>query len=155
MAAADASKLYSTYKTYLMLGTPGTGSTISYEKLCDVNNYPDLGSAPELIDMTSLSDSSRKGVQGIQQQDSLSFEVNYNPTVYSTIKALDDGEAHDFGVYFGGTESSGVVTPSGDDGKWLFKAFCSIMVNSGDVNAGRKMTVTLTPTTGFTFSAAS
>ena len=43
MAAPATTELYSTYKTYLMVGS---GSPTSYSKLCDIKSYPDLGGAP-------------------------------------------------------------------------------------------------------------
>lgn len=153
MAAATGTELYSSFKTYLMQGT-GSG-TLTYSKLCDINNMPQIGSAPEFIDMTSLSDPIKKGVPGIQSNDSLEFEVSYNPTVYSTIKALDDGTAKHLAIYFGATESGGVYTPSGDDGKFTFDGYVSTpYINSVGVNEGRKMTVTITPCSPFVFSAA-
>ena len=42
------------YKTFLMKGT-GTG-TLTYAKLCDIKEFPDLGKAPGTIDVTTLSD---------------------------------------------------------------------------------------------------
>ena len=151
MAAADSTLLYSTYKTFLMIGS-GT-DTISYSKLCDIKDYPDLGGSPDLIDMTTLSNRSKIGVPGIQNNDALSFTINYNPTVYTTLKGYCDGNKYHFAVYFGGTESGSTVTPTGDDGKITFDAMADIFISGKGVNEGREMTLTLTPTTDFAFSA--
>jgi len=45
----------STYKTFLMHEQSGT-----YEKLIDIKEFPDLGGAPEMIDVTTLSDKMMK-----------------------------------------------------------------------------------------------
>lgn len=150
MAAASTDKLYSTYKTYLM---QGTGSPIAYSKLCDIKTYPDMGGSPDMIDMTTLSNRSKIGVPGIQNNDAMQFTLNYNPTVYSTLHALADGNAYHFAVYFGGTETNSVVTPTGDDGKFTFDAMLDVFVSGKGVNEGREMTLTLTPTTDIAFSA--
>lgn len=152
MAAADVSNLYSTYKTFLMQGT-GSG-TLTYAKVCDIKSYPDIGGAPDLIDMTTLSNKSKIGVPGIQNNDAMTFDANYNPTVYQTLKALADGTAKHWAIYFGGTENNGVVTPTGDDGKFTFDGILDVYVTGGGVNEGRSMQISITPTTDFTFTAA-
>lgn len=153
MAAAPTDKLYSTYKTFLMQGT-GSG-TLTYAKLCDIKTYPDMGGSPDMIDMTTLSNRSKIGVPGIQNNDAMQFTLNYNPTVYSTLHALADGNAYHFAIYFGGSEnvSTGVVTPTGDDGKFTFDAMLDVFVSGKGVNEGREMTLTLTPTTDIAFDA--
>lgn len=153
MAAADSSQLYSTYKTYLMVGS-GT-QTISYSKLCDIKSYPDIGGAPDLIDMTTLSNKSKIGVPGIQNNDAMTFDINYNPTVYTSVKAYADGKAYPFAIYFGASESGSTVTPDGSDGKFEFTAMLDIFVSGAGVNEGRGAQITLTPTSDFTFTAPS
>lgn len=152
MAAAATSELYSTYLTFLMAKT---GSPAAYTQLGDIKNYPDIGSASDMIDMSTLSNASKIGIPGIKNQDAMQFTFNYNPTVYQTIKAYDDNKGHDFAVYFGATVTTSAVTPTGDDGKFEFKGMLSGPVISGKgVNEGREMTVTITPTTDIAFSAA-
>ena len=151
MAAADASKLYSTYKTFLMQGT-GSG-TLTYSKLADIKDYPDIGGAADFIDCSSLSNKMKVGVPGMQNSDAMTFTMNYNPTVYTTLKALCDGETYHFAIYFGGTESGGTVTPTGDDGKFTFDGIADIYVSGKGVNEAREMVFTITPTTEPVFSA--
>lgn len=136
----------SSYKVFLMSG--GDGNT--YSKLVDIKDFPDLGQAPEALDATTLSHGQRVYVQGIQETEDLSFTCNYTKADYTTVKALDDGAAHKFAVWLGGTESGGVVTPTGSDGKYSFEAFCSVFVNGTGVNEVVEMTITLTPTTVIT-----
>lgn len=145
------SNLYSTYKTFLMQGT-GTG-TLTYSKVVDIKNYPDIGGAPDLIDMTTLSNKSKIGVPGVQNNNAMTFDANYDPTDYQKLKALADGTAKHFAIYFGGTEENGVVTPTGADGKFTFDGILDVYVTGGGVNEGRSMQISITPTTDFAFTA--
>lgn len=121
-----------TYQTYLMKGT-GTGENISYTKLVDIKSYPDLGSSPELLDTTTLSDPMRTNIFGIQGNDGMEFTCNYSKDDFNTVKALE-GTEQDLAIFFG---------ENGADGKFTFKGYVSVRANGGDVNAVREMTVTV------------
>lgn len=103
--------------------------------------------------MTTLSNKSKIGVPGIQNNDAMTFDANYDPTDYQTLKALADGTAKHFAIYFGGTEDNGVVTPTGADGKFTFDGILDVYVTGGGVNEGRSMQISITPTTDFAFTA--
>ncbi len=152
--AVDVNQLYSTYKTFLMHGTT-SGGTTTYEKLIDIRSFPDMGGSPDLIDCTTLSNKSKIGVPGIQNNDALVFEANYNPTTYAAVKAVCDGLVHDFSVWFGGTESGNTLTPDGSDGKFDFKGMADVYVAGGGVNEARTIQITITPTTDIAFSVPS
>lgn len=132
----------STYKVFLM--KKGTGDT--YAKLVDIKDYPDLGGSPEMLETTTLSDKMQTFIEGIQQLDALEFTANYTKNDYETLKALE-GTQTDFAVWFGATESQGVLTPSGSDGKFSFKGTLSVFVNGGGVNEVVDMTITIAPST--------
>lgn len=141
MAAATSAT--STYKSFLMM-KQASGST--YEKLVDIKSYPDLGGTPNMIETTTLSDPMTRQILGIQQVDSLEFIVNYTLADYKKLKALE-GSEHDFAVWFGGTETAGVPTSTGEDGKVAFKGGLSVYINGGGVDEVREMTVTLAAST--------
>ncbi len=141
----------STYKSFLMKGT-GTG-TITYSKLVDIKSYPDLGGSPELLETTTLSDPMRTNILGIQANDSMEFTCNYTPSDYTTLKGLENQELN-LAVWFGGTETNGVPTPTGSEGKFTFKGYLSVHANGGEVNAVREMTVTVAASTPITFAAS-
>lgn len=147
MAAATTPT--STYKSFLMKGT-GTGE-ITWAKLVDIKSYPDMGGSPELLETTTLSDGMQTNIFGIQQNDTKEFTCNYVKSAYSTIKGLEGTEL-DLAVWFGGTESNGVVTPTGDDGKISFKGYVSVYINGGEVNAVREMTVSVAVSSPITFA---
>lgn len=140
----------STYKVFLMKGTASSGST-TYEKLIDIKDFPDLGGAPELLETTTLSDKMQTYIPGIQSNDALEFTANYTKADYEALVALADTE-NEYAVWFGGTESGGVVTPDGSNGKFAFKGTLSVHVVGGGVNEVVDMNITITPSTVITQS---
>lgn len=137
----------STYKIFLM--RKGTGDT--YEKLIDIKSVPDLGGEPEMLETTTLSDSMQTYIAGIQSLDALAFDCNYTKEDYVKLKELE-GKTESYAVWFGGTESGGVVTPTGDDGKFEFDGQLSAYPVGGGVNEVVGMTVSIAPSTPITFA---
>ena len=134
----------SSYKTFLM-----QKKNTAYEKLVDIKSFPDLGGAPELLETTTLSDSMQTYIEGIQSQESLDFTINYTLDTYKTLDALKGVET-EFAVWFGGTESNGVLTPTGSEGKFSFKGFLTVRVSGRDVNQVREAVVSIAPSTPIT-----
>ena len=135
----------STYKVFLMKGTTSS-STTTYEKLVDIKDFPDLGGAPEMLETTTLSDGAQTYIPGIQSQEALEFTANYTKDDFDTLKALEGTEV-DFAVWFGGTVSGGVATPTGSDGKFKFSGLLSVFVVGGGVNEVVDMTISIAPST--------
>ena len=138
----------STYKIFLMK-KGSSGST--WEKLIDIKDFPDLGGAPGMLETTTLSDRMQTYIPGIQSLDALEFTANYTKEDFIKLKALE-GEEYDFAVWFGGTESAGVLTPTGTDGKFEFKGQLSAFPVGGGVNEVVDMTVTIAPSTPISMS---
>lgn len=124
-----------------------SGST--YQKLVDIKSFPDLGGAPEMLETTTLSDNMQTYIAGIQSLDALEFEANYTKTDYTTLKALE-GKSEEYAVWFGGTESGGTLTPSGDDGKFTFTGQLSVYAAGGGVNEVVNMNISIAPSTPIT-----
>nr|DAM08187.1 MAG TPA: Major tail protein [Caudoviricetes sp.]DAM74952.1 MAG TPA: Major tail protein [Caudoviricetes sp.] len=139
----------STYKVFLMKKA-SAGET--YEKLVDIKEFPDLGGEPEMLETTTLSDNMQTYIAGIQSLDGLSFTANYDVTDFQTLKALE-GQTNSYAVWFGGTESGGVVTPDGSNGKFEFDGQLSVYPVGGGVNEVVDMNITIAPSTPITFSA--
>lgn len=131
----------STYKIFLMMK-----KEVSYEKLIDIKDFPDLGGSPEMLETTTLSDKMQTYIPGIQSLDALEFTANYTKEDFTKLKALE-GVEHDFAVWFGGTEEANVLTPTGTDGKFEFKGQLSAFPVGGGVNEVVDMTVTIAPST--------
>ena len=136
----------STYKTFLM-----KKGTTNYEKLVDIKDFPDLGGAPEMIETTTLSDSMQTYIEGIMSSDALEFTINYDLATYETLLALKGTET-EFAVWFGGTESNGVVTPDGSEGKFAFKGYLSARVVGKGVNEVKEAIVSIAPSTPITLA---
>ena len=137
----------STYKTFLMK----KGSS-NYEKLVDIKDFPDIGGAPEMIETTTLSDSMQTYIEGIMSSDAMEFTINYDLDTYSELLALKGTET-EFAIWFGGTESNGVVTPDGSEGKFNFKGYLSVRVLGKGVNEVKEATISIAPSTPITLGA--
>lgn len=136
----------STYKTFLM-----KKGASNYEKLVDIKDFPDLGGSPEMLETTTLSDSMQTYIEGIQSSDALEFTINYDLTTYETLLAMKGVET-EFAVWFGGTESDGDVTPTGDEGKFEFKGYLSVRVVGKGVNEVKEATISIAPSTPITLA---
>ena len=139
----------SSYKSFLMYKKSGE----TYEKLVDIKDYPDSGGSPETLETTTLSDGMQTYINGIQSSEAMEFTINYDSTTYDTIDALADTETA-FAIWFGGTESAGVVTPTGSEGKFEFKGYISIRVSGKGVNEVREAVISIAPSTVITKAAS-
>ena len=138
----------STYKVFLMHKASSGGT---YTKLTDIKEFPDLGGEPEMLETTTLSDNMQTYIAGIQSMDGLSFSANYDMAEYKKLKALE-GKKESYAVWFGGTESSGTVTPDGSNGKFAFDGELSVYPVGGGVNEVVGMNITIAPSTPIEFS---
>lgn len=135
-----------TYKTFLMYQKDK-----AWTKLIDIKDFPDLGGEPEMLETTTLSDKMQTYIPGIQSTSSMSFTANYTLTEYKTLKALE-GTQYQFAVWFGGTESANVVTPTGDQGKFAFSGELSVYAGGGGTNEVVEMTITIAPSSPITLT---
>ena len=139
----------STYKVFLM---HKTSSESTYTKLIDIKEFPDLGGEPEMLETTTLSDKMQTYIAGIQSMDGLTFSSNYDMAEFKKLKALE-GKKESYAVWFGGTESGGVVTPDGSNGKFAFDGELSVYPVGGGVNEVVGMNITIAPSSPIKFSA--
>lgn len=134
----------STYKSFLMHKVSD-----KWEKLVDIVSYPDQGSAPEMLEATTLSDPATVNIPGLESQDTLEYECNYDLEKFSEIQGMK-GVDKEFALWLGGTEAGGVVTPTGSDGKFKCRGQIFAYINGGGVNEVRKMTVGIVPSSKIT-----
>jgi hypothetical protein len=135
----------STYMTFLMHKKDST-----YEKLIDIKEFPDLGTDPEMLETTTLSDRMQTFIMGIQSNEGLNFNTNYDHTKYLALKVFERKDEK-YAVWFGGTENNdGTVTPTGTEGKFSFDGQLSVRVTGGGVNEVRGMGITIAPTSVIT-----
>jgi len=68
----------STINTVLKVGTEAAALN-EYA----IKTYPDILGTPERIDVTTLSDTRRKYVPGVEASDNMSFTLNYDAATYA------------------------------------------------------------------------
>ena len=134
----------SSFKTFLMYKKDE-----AYVKLIDIKDFPDLGGSPEMLETTTLSDGMQTYIPGIQSLDGLEFTANYDKTDFDKLKEME-GKEFTFSVWFGGTVTGGVATPTGENGKFDFKGQLSVFPVGGDVNAVVEMTISIAPSSPIT-----
>ena len=116
----------------------------TYEKLIDIKDFPDLGGAPEMLETTTLSDYMQKYIPGIESNEGLEFTANYTKADYAALKEFEDEEVS-LAIWFGGTKSKGIVTPTGNDGKFTFTGRVSVYITGGGTNEVVGMTISIAP----------
>lgn len=135
----------SSYKSFLMKSEDGE----LYTKLVDIKEFPDLEDAPETLDTTTLSDPRETSILGIQKGGILEFPANYDDQTYDEIAALKGKTLH-LGLWLGGDEADGVVTPTGSNGKFNFQGQVSVRLNGAGTNSVVGMTISIAPSTPIT-----
>ena len=130
----------STMYTYLGYRTAGT--TTAFTKLCSIKDYPDLGGAPDQIDITDLDDDVQKFILGVQSMSTLEFLANYDKDTYETISGLSDGTMYEFCVSFGKNP-----TAPKEYGMFTWEGQLAVWVVGGGVNAAREMRISISATT--------
>lgn len=126
---------------YLM--RKGTGD--AYAKVIDIKDYPDLGSDPDQIETTTLSETrNRTYILGLQDPGQLTFTANYTKADYDALKLLEDGEEADYALFFGDA--------TGTDGTWYFPGLISSYLLGKGVNEVAEIQISITPTGAITES---
>lgn len=122
--------------------TYSTTSGGTYNKLCDIVSYPDMGSAPSKLDTTDLTATTTKtSILGLADAPDLTFECNYDETAFNTINGLSATTIYFFRLAFGTA-----------DGKFEWSGQVRAYVNGGGVDEVRKMTVVVSTATPITFA---
>ena len=125
-------------KAFLMRKANG-GST--FAKLLDITSIPDLGGAPDQIDVTTLSDLQTRNINGIQSVSELEFGAWYDKDKYAELQTIatadidkTQAQLDTYQVWFG---ENGVY------GKFEWQGKLSVYVGSVESNAAVPMTVTI------------
>lgn len=123
----------STIDTYLLTGT---GTPLAYTNLCKIKDYPDLGGDVDEIEVTDLSDTRRRYIAGIKNNDKMEFTANYTYSDFNTIQGKT-GLQH-IRVAFGYTSGS-----YGTDGYFDFDGYINVRVTGKGVNEAREMVISI------------
>ena len=138
----------STIGSYLMQGT-GSG-TLTWAKLIDIKDYPDMIAPPNNLQATTLSDDEHWYIPGVKDNGgNMEFTANYTASDFATIKALEGTESN-FAIWFG---DDGNGTPDGHNGKFSFRGYPYVTKKGGDVDAVSEMTVGIVPSSKITFAS--
>ncbi len=130
---AGEKKAISTYGITLKWGTSSAATTSKVE----IKNFPDLGGAPELIEVTTLSDAMQVFINGIQTAGEMAFTCNYTKADYTAVEADADTELY-YALEFGS---------SGDEGIFEWQGMHSVHITGAEVNAPVEMVITIAPST--------
>lgn len=114
----------------------------SFSKLVDITSVPDLGGAPEQIDITTLSDRKQKNMNGIQSVSAHEFGAWYDSAVYDTLQSImeadydktDATELDTYQVWIGDNGVGGIF-------EWQGKL--SVYVGGYESNAAIPMTISI------------
>jgi len=128
----------STAKTYLC--HKASGAT-EYTSLVDIKTFPDMGAAPQTIEVTTLSDDVQKFINGVGASAAMEFTANYDATVYGTLIALKDKQNEAFSLRFSG------ATPASEF-EWTGQL--SVWVIGGGVNGVVEMKISIVPSSPIT-----
>ena len=126
-----------TIHTYLGIentATTSTGTKSAYKKLIPIKDFPDLGGAPDQVEITDLDDDVQKFLLGVQSMSALEFTANYIPENYDAVSLSADGTIRKFCVAFGQTGEYGVF-------KW--EGQLAVWVVGGGVNSAREMRISI------------
>ncbi len=125
----------STQGIYLMKGSKNENE-LTYSKLVDIKTFPDMGAAPQTVDVTTLSDTMQKFIKGLDTAAAMEFTANYDTDDYTTLTALEDES--DFALFFG---------EDGVNGKFAWKGVLSVWIVGNGVNGVVEMKISILPTT--------
>lgn len=121
-----------TIHTYL--GTATALTATAFTKLTSIKDFPDLGGAPDQVEITDLDDDVQKFLLGVQSMSALEFTANYVPAEYDKLSAMANGTIRKFCVAFGETGEYGIFAWEGQLAVW---------VTGGGVNAAREMRISI------------
>lgn len=115
----------SSYNVVLKTSSTATGT---YAELVAVKDFPDLGSAPDTIEVTTLRDKMKQYIQGLQDTGSFEFTYNYTNAEFKKVKKLDDNARHFFELDFGNDGA-------GSEGSFFFSGQVSTYVSGTGTGA--------------------
>lgn len=117
-------------------------SGLTYTYLSDITGIPSLGSTPNAIDVTTLTDASHKYIEGLMDiGGALEFPCLFSSTLIGEVDAAvlaeEGGKEHEWCVEF----------PAPIAKRYYFNGKVSIYNDSGDVDSALTGIVAITPST--------
>ena len=113
----------------------GGGST--FAEIKGLQAVPEIGGDPEQVDVTTLADSNKKYISGIQDMDSLEFTILYDKAEFTKLKAIQTS----------GKEASFELEYP-DGAKCTFTGGVTVKMGAGEVNGAYQFTLSVTVSDG-------
>lgn len=133
-----------TINTFLMhfegaTARPTSTDLTKAKKVCDITSYPAMGGNPNQLDVTTLSDSIKRSINGLKDTDQFEFGSNYIKGDKVKLDTLEKkGEAEWWGLFLGAGSDG---EPDGHDGIFTWQGGLTSYLDSGDVDAARTMKI--------------
>lgn len=116
----------------------------AYVKLVDIKDFPDLGATPELVETTTLSDSTQTFINGVKTLQALEFTANYSDADFTAVIEKADTQL-DYELNFG---------EDGSEGKFQWSGMHTAWVVGGGTNVVVDMKISIAPSTKISKAAA-
>lgn len=117
------------------------GSASSYTDLTNLQEIPDLGGEADSVEVTTLDDAAHRYINGLLDYgDSLDFTFLYDKTQFTTLSGLS------------GTVSWKVTLPGTGGATASFDGEPSVKLNGVGVNDAITYTLSVKPSSGFTWA---
>lgn len=125
----------------------------SWEKLCDISEFPDMATPPEGIDVTTLSDWCHTYIAGlIDTGGNLEFSGFLDATTLPLVAAGTSG-VEDLAFWVGGTKSGNTITPTGSILKVEFQGTYTAVLGGAGADEAFPVTIAVAPQTVPTYTA--
>ena len=122
-------------------------SDLSYSKLCNITNFPDMAQAPNAIDVTTLSDWAHTYIPAlIDNGGNLEFTGLLDQTTLPLV-AQGTSDVENLAFWVGGQKSGNTITPTGSILKIAFKGRYTAVLGGGGVDEAIPVTIAVTPET--------
>lgn len=109
----------------------------TFEVLDGLQSVPEIGGDPEKVDVTTLADTTKKYIAGIQDMDSLEFTFLYADGLFKKLKAIQtSGKEADFKITYP------------DNSTCTFKGGVTVKMGGGEVNNAYQCTLSVTVSEG-------
>ncbi|MBD9846474.1 phage tail protein [Enterococcus faecalis] len=109
----------------------------TFKELAGLQSVPEIGGDPEQVDVTTLADSTKKYIAGIQDMDSLEFTFLYDQSVFKELKVVQNsGKEADFKITYP------------DNTTCTFTGGVTVKMGGAEVNGAFQMTLAVTVSSG-------
>lgn len=128
-------------------------SEITYSKLCDISQFPDMAQAPNAIDVTTLSDWAHVYIPAlIDNGGNLEFNGFLDKTTLPLV-AAGTSDVVNLAFWVGGVKTGNTIEPTGSILKIEFKGRYTAVLGGGGADEAIPVTIAVTAETVPTYTA--